>query len=89
MAPKEKKSPLSSISMTQIVLQDHSGSFFSLKEITAKIIQTFDTHIVPVTVSKALDQIKRSNPYFKEETQRRGKLNLPVKVFSIHLPQLK
>lgn len=86
MQKKTENAHLSSLAMLQAVLQDFSGHFFSAKELTQKIIETFDTHIHIATVVSALDQLKRSNRYYVEKSERRGALNLPTKVFALILP---
>ena len=86
MPKKAENARLSSLAMLQVVLQDFSGHFFSAKELTQKITETFDTHIHIDTVVKALDQLKRSNCFYIEKSERRGKLNLPTKVFALQIP---
>lgn len=80
------KAHLSSLAMLQSILQRHNGTFFSVKELAEKIGEAFETTISRETLVRAVDQLKHCNPFFQEKTERRGKLNLPVKVFAIHLP---
>lgn len=66
-------------------LRDANGLPLSVKEIAQKILEINAYCIGRTTIVEAIDHFKRVH-HIKEESERRGKLRIPVKIFSISKP---
>lgn len=65
------------------VLSMAGGEYLSVNEIISRVYEKFNYNMKPETVVRALDESDYCIGNIEERIERRGKLNLPVKVFSI------
>lgn len=77
---------LSTENMVIWVLREQRPTFCSIKEIKEKIFERFQYSIEYKSIVKALDHSQYVSKNILENSERRGLLRQPTKVFSVIIP---